>query len=134
AHLPETNRGTINVKGRAALADYAALLRSRPYWSYTLTNALTSCAFYSFIASASYVMIDILGRGPVEYGLYSALISIGYIVGNFMSGRFAVQVGTARLVTGGTLVTVAAVAAMAVMFALGIQHPLALFIPVMFLT
>lgn len=132
--LPETNQRLGSTQRRPPLADYAALMRSRAYWSFTLTNALTSCAFYSFIASASYVMIDILGRGPVEYGLYSALISTGYIAGNFVSGRFAVRVGIARLVSLGTIITIFAVGAMAVLFASGVHHPLALFAPVMFLT
>lgn len=131
--LPETNhnRGS-GGSGRQLLHGYACLARSRPFWGYTLTTAFSTAVFFAFIAGAAYVMIDLMGRSPVEYGFYFATVSGGYILGNFLSGRFAARFGPDRMILAGTIVILAAVAAMAAAFAAGLMHPAALFAPMTF--
>ena len=131
--LPETNhnRGS-GGSARQLLHGYACLARSRPFWGYTLTTAFSTAVFFAFIAGAAYVMIDLMGRSPVEYGFYFATVSGGYILGNFLSGRFAARFGPDRMILAGTVVILAAVAAMAAAFAAGLMHPAALFAPMTF--
>lgn len=131
--LPETNhnRGS-GGSARQLLHGYACLARSRPFWGYTLTTAFSTAVFFAFIAGAAYVMIDLMGRSPVEYGFYFATVSGGYILGNFLSGRFAARFGPDRMILAGTIVILAAVAAMAAAFAAGLMHPAALFAPMTF--
>ena len=131
--LPETNhnRGS-GGSARQLLLGYACLARSRPFWGYTLTTAFSTAVFFAFIAGAAYVMIDLMGRSPVEYGFYFATVSGGYILGNFLSGRFAARVGPDRMILAGTIVILAAVATMAAAFAAGLMHPAALFAPMTF--
>ena len=40
---------------------------------------------------------DRMGVGPLEYGLFFALTSIGYILGNFINSLLVGQVGVARM-------------------------------------
>nr|MBF0685040.1 multidrug effflux MFS transporter [Pseudomonas sp.] len=90
----ETNpyRGSSGGMGRV-VRGYAALFHAPAFWGYALTAGFTAAAFFAFVAGAAYVVIDLMGRTPLEYGLYFGLVSIGYIIGNFSSGRYAMKVG-----------------------------------------
>ena len=132
--LPETNRN----RGAAASTrelwlSYKSLVRSRLFWGYTLAAGFISAVFFSFLAGAPYVMIELMGRSPAEYGFYFAMVPSGYILGNFMTGRFAARVGPNRMILTGTAVALVSVSAMAAAFAAGILHPVALFAPMFFI-
>jgi DHA1 family bicyclomycin/chloramphenicol resistance-like MFS transporter len=132
--LPETNRnrGEAVPMGELWLS-YRSLVRSRLFWGYTLAAGFTSAVFFSFLAGAPYVMIELMGRSPAEYGFYFAMVPSGYILGNFLTGRFAARIGPNRMILTGTLTVLVSVSAMAAAFAAGILHPVALFAPMFFI-
>jgi MFS transporter, DHA1 family, multidrug resistance protein len=132
-HLHETNRNRGSAESAGQLLHgYVRLSRSRPFWGYALTTGFSSAVFFAFIAGASYVMVDLMRRSPVEYGFYFAAVPGGYILGNFLSGRFVLRFGPNRMILAGTLVPPVAVAAMAAAFAADFMHPIALFAPMAF--
>jgi MFS transporter, DHA1 family, multidrug resistance protein len=126
------NRGSAD-SARELLRRYGSLFRSRLFWGYTLATSLVSAVFFAFLAGAPYVTIELMGRSPAEYGFYFAIVPSGYILGNFITGRFAVRVGSNRMILAGTIVVMASVAAMAAVFATGTMHPSALFGPMFFI-
>jgi MFS transporter, DHA1 family, multidrug resistance protein len=115
------------------LHSYRSLLGSRLFWGYTLAASFVSAVFFAFLAGAPYVVIELMRRSPAEYGFYFAIVPSGYILGNFASGRFAGGAGPKRMILAGTVVTLASVAGMAIPFAMGLVHPLALFGPMFFI-
>ncbi len=128
--LSETNRNRGSAdSARQLLRGYGSLFRSRLFWGYTLTTTFVSVVFFAFLAGAPFVMIEIMGRSPAEYGFYFALVPSGYILGNFASGRFAGVMGPNRMILAGTLLALAGVAAMAAAFFMGFMNPAALFGP-----
>jgi MFS transporter, DHA1 family, multidrug resistance protein len=128
--LSETNRDRGSTdSAHHILHGYASLFRSRLFWGYTLTTTFVSVAFFAFLAGAPFVMIEIMGRSPAEYGFYFALVPSGYILGNFASGRFASGIGPNRMILAGTLVALTGVAVMASTFFAGFVSPAALFVP-----
>lgn len=58
---------------RGLLEGYRWLLRRPRFNAYALTTGFTSSVFFSFLAGAPYVMVEVLGRSPVEYGLWFIL-------------------------------------------------------------
>ena len=70
-----------------------ALLRAPAFMGYALNSAFGSCIFFAFLAAAPFLMTDVMGRTPAEYGVYFIIVSIGYMFGNFLSGRFAQRAG-----------------------------------------
>ena len=106
-----------------------ALLGSLPFWAYALTAAFASAMFFAFIAGGPYVMAEILGRGPSEYGLWAMAVSGGYILGNFFSGRYAMRFGVRRMIRMGNALCLAAVALMFLLLGVGLHHPATLFGP-----
>lgn len=85
---------------------YPQLLRSPRFWGYSLTSGFGSGAFFAFLGGGPYVASEILGLSPSEYGFNFAIISIGYMFGNFLSGRFSRSVGMDRMILGGNLLAI----------------------------
>ena len=126
--LGETRRAT-EAREAPLLKSYAALLGSLPFWAYVLTSSFGSVVFFAFIAGGPYVMTEILHRSPSEYGLWGMTVSGGYILGNYLSGRYAVRIGTRRMNLFGNWVGLTGVALIAALFAAGFVQPFALFGP-----
>jgi MFS transporter, DHA1 family, multidrug resistance protein len=82
----------------AMLRNYGRLLGSRAFIGYALNTAMSVGAFFSFLAGAPYVMVEILHRKPHEYGLYFVLISVGYMTGNFLASRISRKLGVDRMI------------------------------------
>lgn len=70
-----------------------------------------------------------MGLTPSIYGLYFIFVAGGYAVGNFISGRRAQAYGIARMITLGNALALVSIALSAVLLAMGLMHPLSLFVP-----
>jgi DHA1 family bicyclomycin/chloramphenicol resistance-like MFS transporter len=68
--------------------------------------------FFSFIAGAPYIMINVLGQSSLDYGLWFMLASVGYMTGNFLSGRYSQTIGIDRMMTAGNVLAMCGTAAM----------------------
>lgn len=117
----------------ALLGDYARLIRNPEFVFYTLNPAFTSAAFFGLATYASFLMRDYYKGSSGEYGLYFMLLTIGFMAGNFISGRVGNRAQTEFMVIIGSLTALIAVEvmALAVLFAPG--SPLALFLPGVFI-
>jgi DHA1 family bicyclomycin/chloramphenicol resistance-like MFS transporter len=128
--LPETHVNRGGAGSAMGLISGAARLFALPkFRGYTLTLAFTSAVFFAFLGGAPHIMMDVLGRTPMEYGMWFVIISLGYMMGNFLSGRYTRALGLDRMMTigctislaGGLLCFAAAVA--------GLLSPATLFVP-----
>jgi DHA1 family bicyclomycin/chloramphenicol resistance-like MFS transporter len=104
------------------------LLRSREFLGFTLTTAFTSVSWFTFLASAPYLLSEVLHEPPSTYGLMILLPMAGYIVGNAGVARLSVAVGSARLLVVGLTLSLASGVMLAVWCLAGLT-PLALFVP-----
>lgn len=111
------------------LRAYGRLLRRPLFCGYAGQTALSSAGFFAFLGGAPYVVVDIMGRPAKEYGVYFALTALGYMFGNYLSGRMAVRVGIERMIGAGVTISFLGAAAMTVFGAAGALTPLALFGP-----
>lgn len=128
--LHETNHNRISGGGLGGLArSYAALVRSPVFVSYAMTSAFTSAVFFSFLGGAPFIAAELLHMTPSTYGLYFMLVAAGYMVGNWISGRFSARIGIGRMITSGNTVLALAVSAIALFFWNDLLHPLSLFGP-----
>lgn len=129
--LHETN---INRRREGRLwqsAHYGRIFASAQFRGYAMTLAFASAVFFTFLAFAPFLTVNIMGRSAVEYGLWFILVSLGYMLGNFLSGRYSVLIGNDRMVLFGNLMTLAG-ASLCLLFALlGFLTPLALFAPML---
>lgn len=128
ADMGETNTAQSTSFG-AQFRAYPELLASRRFWGYALVAAFASGAFFAFLGGGPFVATIILGLSPQAMGFYFAMIAAGYMFGNFLSGRFAAQVGLDRMMLMGTATAAGGALISIGMFGVGWLHPLSLFAP-----
>ncbi|MEP9396015.1 multidrug effflux MFS transporter [Mesorhizobium sp. KR2-14] len=112
---------------------YPELIGSQRFWGYTLTAVFTSGGFYAFLGGGPYIASEMLHLTASQYGFYFAIVSIGYMFGNFMSGRFSSKLGINRMMLCGNVIAIGGMALSITLFMLGYNHPLSLFGPVLFI-
>ena len=106
---------------------YPQLLTSRRFWGYALSNMFASGAFFSLLGGAPFVGTEIYGLSPSALGLYFIFGPMGYFCGSLISGRYAVQMGTYRMLLSGTVITIAGMILALALVMHGYNHPLAFF-------
>jgi MFS transporter, DHA1 family, multidrug resistance protein len=102
---------------------YPALFRSQRFWAYCLAAATASGAFFAFLGGAPYVGDTFYGMDSATLGAYFAAPAIGYMLGNFASGRFATRIGINRMIMLGALVTTIGLGLLALLVAAGFTGP-----------
>lgn len=114
------------------IADYRELMALPPIWGYIATATLGAGAYFSFLGGAPFIGINIAGLSPAQLGPYFALVALGYMGGNFVSGRFSERIGIEPMMLYGSLVTV--IGPLLTMFLMLSFTPRAefLFVPMMF--
>jgi DHA1 family bicyclomycin/chloramphenicol resistance-like MFS transporter len=112
---------------RAQVAAYPALFRSQRFWGYCMASATASGAFFAFLGGASLVGERVYGLSPVALGIAFSAPAFGYMLGNFLSGRFSTRVGINRMMLGGTLITTAGLGLLTVLAFAGLAGPAAFF-------
>lgn len=87
------------------IRDYPDLFGSRRFWGYCLTAAFASGSFFAFLGGAPYVGTQFFGLSSSALGLYFGIVSLGYIVGNYISGRYSTRFGINRMMLYGASIT-----------------------------
>jgi DHA1 family bicyclomycin/chloramphenicol resistance-like MFS transporter len=119
ADLGETARGRPSSFAEQ-LRGYPDLLRSPRFWGYVMSSSLASGVFFAYLGGAPFVASEIYGLGPTMLGIYFGATALGYALGNFISGRFSMRFGVNPMILAGTLMTVAGLAVLALLMALGL--------------
>jgi len=80
---------------------YPELFRSRRFWGYTGGLTFSVSAFYAFISGAPLVVAQNFTLSTSMLGAGIGSISGGFMVGNFISGRYTRRVGLKSIMTIG---------------------------------
>lgn len=122
---PKTGDSTLS----GILRTVPALAADRAFIGYTLALSFIISAFFSFVAGAPYVVVEFMGRNPDVYGFYFAINAGGYMVGNFLSGRYGQRIGSERLARSGVMISLFSVTLELIWVALLPWNPASLFLP-----
>jgi len=128
ARLEETHRNPAPTSVAAMGRSFVLLLRSPAFLGFALTTAFTSVSWFTFLASAPYLLSEVLHEPPSTYGLMILLPMAAYMVGNAGVARLSVAVGSARLLIVGLTLSLASGVMLAV-WCLAELTPWALFVP-----
>jgi DHA1 family bicyclomycin/chloramphenicol resistance-like MFS transporter len=126
--LEETHRNPAPTSVAAMGRSFVLLLRSPAFVGFALTTAFTSVSWFTFLASAPYLLSEVLHEPPSTYGLMILLPMAAYIVGNAGVARLSVAVGSGSLLIIGLTLSLASGAMLAV-WCLVELTPWALFVP-----
>ena len=83
--LPVERRSPLGL--RSTLRTYGILLRDRSLVGLVLTGGLVMAGLFSYIAGSSFVLQDVYGLSPQEYGLLFGANSVGLIVATQLNAR-----------------------------------------------
>ena len=105
--LPETRPVHRPDAQPARLAREAGmLLTNRSFIGYSLSGALGCGAFFAVLGGGSHLVVNIMGRSSVEFGIWFGVTSFGYMIGNFFAGRYSQRYGVDWMVRWGLIIEV----------------------------
>jgi DHA1 family bicyclomycin/chloramphenicol resistance-like MFS transporter len=128
AKLEETHPRSVSVDLAGMAGSFALLLRSPAFFGFAFATAFTSASWFTFLASAPYLLSEVLHEPPSTYGLMILLPMVGYILGNAAVARLAVHLGSIRLFFFGLALSLASGVILGVWCFFGLT-PWALFAP-----
>lgn len=132
-HLPETHKDRSPVGPKQVLRAYATLFREPLYWSYALTAAFSALTYFAYLGGAPFIASQLLSLSAAEMGFYFMFVALGYILGNYLSGKLTERVGMLPMILSGTMMGVASVALIGGAAYFNTLTPLTLFLPMFLL-
>ena len=102
--LPENSQGFLE-----QIRTYPSLLSSKRFWAYCLSSAFVSGAFFSYLGGAPFVGNEVFGLSPKDLGIWFGAPAVGYILGNFLSGRFSTKIGLDKMIFFGVIIALTGV-------------------------
>jgi DHA1 family bicyclomycin/chloramphenicol resistance-like MFS transporter len=110
-------------------ANYARLLRHRNWRWYTLACSFVFAGLFAFLSGSSFVIIGFLGYGEEQFGLFFALIVVGFMAGTLVAGRMVQRVGIDALILCGALLATLGGCVMLTLSVAGIHSVWAIVLP-----
>ena len=99
---------TLHKKGKGLfeqIALYPELLGSKRFWAYCVALSFGAISFFIFLGAAPYIGGMLYGLTPQNLGLFIGAPALGYILGNYISGRHSVRFGIEKMVVGGLFIS-----------------------------
>ncbi|MDH0613388.1 MULTISPECIES: multidrug effflux MFS transporter [unclassified Agrobacterium] len=126
--LGETNRSK-SASFSQQFHAWPELLRSPLFWGYALTSTFSSGMFFSFLGGAPFVGSVLYGLAPAMLGLQFFFMASCYMLGNFISGRYASQIGITRMMLSGNVIAIVGIVTAIVLISAGAESAYAFFVP-----
>ncbi|WP_343067835.1 multidrug effflux MFS transporter [Sulfitobacter aestuariivivens] len=113
-------------------APATVLLREPLFWAYALCGAFSVGAFYIFLTGAPLVARANFGVSTAQLGVYIGSITIGFMLGGFIAGRFGPRYAPTTMMIAGRVVACSGLSAGLALLALGSTDPLLFFASTVF--
>jgi len=133
--LEETRPGGLTPPtGREVYARSLALLRNRGFLRYAALATLGSACFFTILGATPHLIIEVMQRPPTDYARWFMVMSVGYALGNFATGRYTAAIGIDRMISLGNLIQTGGIVIMTGLALVPMMHPAAIFLPAMLVT
>lgn len=113
--------------GAFSWAAVAELVCMPKFWGLAATLSFASGCFFSFLSAAPYVVVTLLKQPETVYGFWFVVVSGGYMLGNFITGRVSERLGPERMIAAGCALGL--LGALLVWPLAHIEAPIAIFLP-----
>lgn len=128
--LPETLAVPQRLPGVTAIwSAYRSLWAIPSFRGYATVTACSTGVFFAFLGGAPFVVVQGMGYSPLTFAIAFATTSVAFALGNWIAGRYAVRLGTRRLLVLGVLVNVVGALGAAAIMLLLPPHILDFFVP-----
>jgi DHA1 family bicyclomycin/chloramphenicol resistance-like MFS transporter len=130
---PETLPTSHRAAGERSIAGFLrptlSVLATPGFPILLLQVGLLYSAYPAFLSIAPHLMVEAFGRPPTEFAFYFVFLPLGYFAGNAFVLKLGSRFGQQRLVSAGAVFATGSCLLSVLLIAVGIRHPLALFIP-----
>lgn len=120
--LGETKKET--AAGPARPIGAGVLLTDMRFWAYVLCSSFSVGGFYVFITGVPLVAAATFDVSTAKLGLYIGSITLGFMTGGFIAGRFGARFDLNVMLIAGRLVPVIGLSAGLILFSAGFSSPL----------
>ena len=131
--LPETNPVRSTAGFGKAFRAYRNLMGEPLFWSYALTASFAALTYFAYLGGAPFIAAQLLSLNAAEMGMFFMFVAIGYIAGNFLSGKFSERAGLYPMIICGTVLSMLSVALMGGLAYAGIVTATSIFLPMFLL-
>ncbi len=83
---------------------FGVLLKNPLFDGYALQLSFNTAAYFAFLGNSPFIIRDLMGHSPAELGMFFAVVSVLYIIGNFGTARLARKFGAPRMIQTGTMI------------------------------
>ena len=130
--LPETlkQRASEPVSPAAMLRSYGIVARNPAFLAYMALATGSYAGLFAWISGASFVLQNLYGLSPLDFGVAFALSAVGYLTGTNLAARLVTRLGLDRTIGFGCCALAAGGLGMVASVALGFTSAVALVLPV----
>jgi DHA1 family bicyclomycin/chloramphenicol resistance-like MFS transporter len=129
--LPETLtvRAAERVSIASMLRSYRVVARNPAYLAYLAITSTSYAGLFAWISGSAFVLQDLYGLAPFDFGVAFAVGSVGYMGGSAIAARVVVRLGLDGVLGLGACACAAGGLAMTAAVALGFVSSMALVLP-----
>src|SRR5690242_9298038 len=129
--LPETlnTRAAERVSIASMLRSYRVVGRNPAYLAYLAITSASYAGLFAWISGSAFVLQDLYGLAPFDFGVAFALGSVGYMTGSAIAARVVVRLGLDGVLGLGGCACAAGGLAMVVVVATGLTSSMSLVFP-----
>jgi MFS transporter, DHA1 family, multidrug resistance protein len=106
----ETNqrRNALALQPAVLLGNWRGILAHPQFWTYALLALTSYCGLFVFLATSSFIYLQVLGQSKWVYSAVMVCISLLYVSGTFLSRRVLAKHGVQHMVWIGGWITLVA--------------------------
>ena len=109
--------------------DYKELFSNRNFWFYVVVMGFSVGSYFSFLTGAPVISAEYFELAPSVQGYLFALLGLGFLLGNFLTGRFALKIGPNRFMLWGCFIALTGPLLQCLIYFNFIFGPLSFFAP-----
>jgi DHA1 family bicyclomycin/chloramphenicol resistance-like MFS transporter len=120
--------------GPSILAGFVELMARPRFCALVFHTGCSTAAFLTLATASAVLMKEVFHRPATEFGLWFALVPLGFVAGTFISTRIGNRASADQMVLIGSVLMATAITVQAILLLAGFLSPLVLFLPGSFLT
>ena len=132
--VPETGVRMKANSGSPMVASFLELLRQPRFCALVIHTGCSTGTFLIVATASSTLMKELLHRPATEFGLYFAMVPLGFIIGTIISSRVGNRASVEHMILIGAFIALIAVFVQSALLLSGHVSPLVLFLPGSFIT
>lgn len=132
--IPETGVRTEAGRSAPVAKGFLELMRHPRFCALVIHTGCSTGIFLTLSTAASSFMKELLHRPATEFGLYFAIVPVGFVAGTVIASRIGSRASVQRMLLIGSGIALAAVSVQSSLLLSGYLTPLVLFVPGAFIT